>query len=126
MRAGLSHNTVQRIEADGQVPGVDTLELLADVLKVSPCWLAYGEAHDYKPATVPLHSGLPERLRRARTQAGLSMRALAKAAQTSDPNVLRIEGARVAPGIDTVEKLAKALKVSPCWLAYGVGPGPND
>lgn len=30
-----------------------------------------------------------------------------------------IETSRRVPGIDTVEKIASSLGVSPCWLAYG-------
>lgn len=29
------------------------------------------------------------------------------------------------PSVATVEKLAKALQIDPCWLAYGAGAAPD-
>jgi len=46
--AGLSHTAIGVIEAGKVMPGVDTAEDLADVLRLSVCWLAYGEG-DMEP-----------------------------------------------------------------------------
>ncbi len=40
--AGLSIDTAHSIESTGRMPGIDTVERIAAVLKVSPIWLAYG------------------------------------------------------------------------------------
>ncbi len=40
-KAGLSHATIDDIEKGHHIPAADTVECLAEVLDVSPCWLAY-------------------------------------------------------------------------------------
>lgn len=40
--AGLAIDTAHSIESTGRMPGIDTVERIASVLKVSPIWLAYG------------------------------------------------------------------------------------
>ncbi len=68
----------------------------------------------------PLYVGFARRLRSARKAAELNGAALSAAAGMSHNAVAQLEtGARV-PRLDTVAKLAKALAVSPCWLAFGV------
>lgn len=48
-RAGLTHTTVAQIESGRTIPGVDTVEKLADALGVDPRWFAFGrpEADKY-------------------------------------------------------------------------------
>jgi transcriptional regulator with XRE-family HTH domain len=68
----------------------------------------------------PLYVGFARRLRSARKAAELNGAALSAAAGMSHNAVAQLEtGARV-PRLDTIAKLAKALAVSPCWLAFGV------
>ena len=69
----------------------------------------------------PLHAGLPERLARTRKAAGFSQAGLALASGLSDSTAVHDleNGARI-PRVDTVERLADALGVSPCWLAFGI------
>jgi transcriptional regulator with XRE-family HTH domain len=68
---------------------------------------------------------MPARLAEARRRAGLSQNALAKAAGLSQPTILRLEEGASFPALDTLERIARALDVSPCWLAFGVGsPDP--
>lgn len=72
----------------------------------------------------PLHQGLPARLKQARQAAGLSRRALAARAGLSNPVVRNLEAGTI-PGVDTAERIAQALGISACWLAYGAeGPLP--
>lgn len=66
----------------------------------------------------PLHESLGQRLKRARQAAGLSRRALSLSAGLADTVVGQAEAGRV-PLIDTTERLALALGVSSCWLAFG-------
>lgn len=59
------------------------------------------------------------RLKEARAKAGLSIKGLYLAADTSRRSVSLWEEGGATPRIDTVERLAEALGVTPCWLAYG-------
>lgn len=63
-----------------------------------------------------------ERVREAREAEGLSRRKLSELAGLSSPVAQHIETGTNVPGIDTVEKLARVLRVSPSWLAYGGSP----
>ena len=62
------------------------------------------------------------RLFEARQAAGLTLRALGEKAGLSHTAVNGIEKGHQIPAADTIEALAQALGVSPCWLAYGIGP----
>lgn len=68
-------------------------------------------------------AGLPERLREAREAMYLSQSKLSLLSGLGRITVHNIEERRTQGnvGIVTVEKLAKVLRVSPCWLAFGVG-----
>jgi transcriptional regulator with XRE-family HTH domain len=68
----------------------------------------------------PLHFGLAVRLKRARQN--LSFDSVAEAAGLGDGNaVLRIERRRdYHPRLDTVERVAYAIGLSPAFLAYGI------
>ena len=62
-----------------------------------------------------------ERLSALRTERGLTKAALARQVELSPSTVADIEkGAQT--GVDVLESLAKALGVSPAWLAFGEGP----
>lgn len=111
---------------------------------ISACILAFGvegervfkqkiEGGRPAPGTLPEARGvapeswgyenLPARLTLAR--GALTQRALAKKSSLSHTAIGNIEAERAVPGVDAVESLAAALGVSPCWLAYGVGQGPE-
>jgi len=49
------------------------------------------------------------------------MLALAKRSGVSNATINDIEKGRQLPAVDTVERLARALGVRPCWLAFGEG-----
>ena len=71
----------------------------------------------------PLHFGFAERLKRARRVADVSYAALGRQAGFgSRTTAALLENGERVPRVDTVEKLASALDVSPAWLAYGEGP----
>lgn len=123
--AGLGHSAVQRIVTTQQAPGLDTVERLADVLGLSPGYLAYGEEHAFVAAPAPRRAGVAARLRQARLARGLASRALGEAASTSHTAILNIEDGRIAPRLDTIERLARALGVRPGWLAFGCGADPG-
>ena len=68
----------------------------------------------------PLHATLAARLKAARLAAGMDRAPLSAAAGLSHGVVASIEVQGRIPSIDTVEKIARALQLSPCFLAYGV------
>jgi transcriptional regulator with XRE-family HTH domain len=143
---GLSSGAVFHCEDGVHVPKLSTVERIADALGISPTWLAYGDEGplrfkprrprpalpldppvpepDSRPAR-DLWRGVAERLAYARTTGGLSLRQIAEAAGVSRQTVLLIERGHNEPLISTVEALAVALGVSPGWLAFGEGEGPE-
>lgn len=64
-------------------------------------------------------SDLGARLFRIRKEAGLGLIKLGKMAGVSHSSISAIEKGRQLPAVDTVERLARTLGVSPAWLAYG-------
>lgn len=144
--AGLSSSAILRIEDGSVAPALDTLERIAAVIGILPGWLAYGhegtevwrarrprsplplddpELETSLRAFKALHRGCGARIRQVREEAGLSMRALARAAGVSVQAVINAESGATAPRIDTLESIARALFVAPAWLAYGEGDGPS-
>lgn len=65
-------------------------------------------------------SEIGARLFQARRKAGLGIIKLGKLSGVSHTTINDIEKGRRMPAIDTVERLARTLKVRPEWLAYGV------
>jgi len=59
------------------------------------------------------------RLKDARESAGMSLQGLADASGTSHSSVRIWLAGRAEPSIGNSAKLAEALGVTPCWLAYG-------
>lgn len=70
-------------------------------------------------------TGIHERLYWARERAQLTVRALSAASKVSTTTIVDTEHSRRVPGADTLERLAVALRVEPCWLAYGDGKVPE-
>lgn len=127
LAANMAKNVVGRLEAGDPtagrgLPKLPTAERLARALGRSPAWLAYGLGDATAPADSGLLrcQGLAERARAAREALGLSMREVSRRAELSE-GVVRAVERQAQPGIDTLERLATVLKVSPAWLAYGLG-----
>ena len=120
--AGLSHDTVRNIETAGSVPSIETVEKLANTLKVAPQWLAFAEETTVAVSESMRYDGLASRLAEARKQSDLSLRTLGDKAGLPAGTVHAVERSKYVPSITAVEKLAKALGISPGWLAYGNGP----
>ena len=118
----MDRGTASELEGGGRVPRVDTVEKLARVLQVSPCQLAFGLKPPCESIAELMSAGLPGRLSQLRQERGLSRRELGRKSETSDNFVQMTETAATVPNIAKVEQLAKALGVSPCWLAFGLGP----
>lgn len=62
------------------------------------------------------------RLQQAREARGYSRRGLSEEAGLANQTAFMIETGRRMPGVDTVERLANVLGVSPAWVAYGAQP----
>ena len=64
---------------------------------------------------------LPDRLRAARQAARMTQSAVGSALDPSHTrkNVCKWEHGQTEPSLSTIEQLAAALGVSPCWLAFG-------
>lgn len=126
LAAGLAGTAVLRIESAGSVPSVEAVEKLAAVLRVSPCALTYGMDRPFDEAAVGRTASLPDRLRVAREERGLSQNALAQASGIARTTIGYLESGETTPSVATVELLAQALGVSVCWLAYGEGAHEHD
>ena len=70
-------------------------------------------------------STVGQRLKWARERAGWTVRDLAQRAGLASSSITDIELDTRTPKTDTVERLAVALKVERCWLAYGDGKAPE-
>lgn len=66
----------------------------------------------------PLWQGLADRLKRLRDHAGLTQAEVGKAAGCGGSVIHFIEAGR-RPGVDTLARIAAALDVPACWLAFG-------
>lgn len=140
--AGLSENVVGSVESATHMPRLGTVERIASALGVPACWLAFGDEGglefrarrvkqalpDDPPEAIDggcefqaLHLSAGARLRQKRTELGTSLRELADAAGVSFETIRKVENGEVDPRLDTCERIAVALGVSPCWLAFGVG-----
>lgn len=122
LAVGMHRGAASELEGGSRVPRVDTVEKLAKVLHVSPCHLAFGLEQACEPLPEMLSAGLPARLLQLRQERGLSRLQLGQRSETSHTFIRMTETAATVPNIAKVEQLAKALGVSPCWLAFGVGP----
>lgn len=105
----------------GRVPRLDTVELLSVALSLSSSFLAFGLDGQFESERELRSKGFAARLAEARRERGLSMRAVDKRAGIS-PGSTRSQEAGTMPSLDTLELIAKALSVSPAWLAFGEGP----
>lgn len=119
-KVGLDGGVTAYIESGERIPSVGTIAKLAAALGVSAPWLAYGLG-DATPAPGGGCDGMGQRLQAVRTERGLTKAALARLVELKAPSLSQIENGGQS-GVDTVERIAKALGVSPGWLAYGVGP----
>lgn len=119
--AGLGHGAVSGLEGKVSLPRLPTVERLADVLGVSPGWLAFGLESPWEPAKAPRCAGLRDRLREVAAERDLSLREVARRADAGEGVAVAVARGTM-PSIATLEDLSRALGVSPAWLAFGEGP----
>ena len=72
-----------QLEGPGRIPRVDTVEKLANVLRVSACFLAFGVEQPCQAGADSLSAGLPARLAQLRQERGLSRMELGELSGTS-------------------------------------------
>lgn len=114
---GASAVNIGRIEREEVLPRASTIQKIAGAgaeLK----WLT-GGLQAYKANEVVHAAGFGERLRKLRETRGYTSRTLASLSElgASSKNVSRLESGEVSPRRRTVERLARALQVSPEALA---------
>ena len=120
LRAGCSDATVGYLEGGQRWSSLGTVARFASALGCSAVWLAYGLGTPEEAGAVDI-AGLGSRLASVRAERGLTKADLVEATGLSSAAILGIERGAEAR-VDTVERIAKALGVSPGWLGYGIGP----
>jgi len=120
-RIGGGQTSAREIETGQRTPTVGSVCRLADALGVTAGWLGYGLGPQQSESTGSTTDGMGARLATIRLERGQTKVALARLIDLSATAIANIEkGAQT--GVDVLESLAKALGVSPAWLAFGEGP----
>jgi transcriptional regulator with XRE-family HTH domain len=120
-KAGGGQTVSLEIETNQRLPTVATIARLASALSVSAGWLAYGLGDMMTGGPPATCDGMGARLAAVRMERGLTKAALARLVEVAPGTVADIEkGAQT--GIELLEALAKALDVSPAWLAFNQSP----
>lgn len=119
-KVGAGETAARDIETGQRIPTVGMIARLASALSVSAGWLAFGlgEMHTDSPAATCEEMGA--RLQTARIAREHTKASLARLAELTAPSIAQIENGGQA-GVDTIDRLARSLRVSPAWLAYGLG-----
>lgn len=105
--AGISPTYLSEIERGNVHPAVSVLKRLSRVLHVPlASFLSPAERHGF----------LGEKLRRLREKLDMTQAELGARAGVSAALIGQIELGRVSPSLKTVNKIASALGVSPCYL----------
>lgn len=120
-QAGGGNAVALYIETRKQIPTVGTVAKLATALGVLAGWLAYGLGDKDAESPAATTDLMGARLAAVRVEQGTTKAALARLVGLSPSALANIENGSQT-GVDTVEELAKALNVSPAWLAFAEGP----
>jgi transcriptional regulator with XRE-family HTH domain len=102
-KAGISSAYLCHIETGRAMPSLSTLKSIAAALGVCTDDLMTASHVGYK-------------LKKVRCERGLTQSELAKKAGVSPGLIGQIESGRVEPSIKTLEKIASALSLSPCYF----------
>ncbi len=120
-KIGAGQTAARDIESGERVPTVASVARFASTLGVSAGWLGYGLGEQHTACPGSTTDGMGARLALVRIECGFSKAALARLANLSPSSFAKIENGGQT-GVDVLESLAKALGVSPAWLAFGEGP----
>ncbi|KYO67299.1 helix-turn-helix domain-containing protein [Thermovenabulum gondwanense] len=102
--AGISASYLCQIEKGNVLPSLSTLTGLTKFLDIKPEELLNNSAN------------MGAKLKKLRTERGLTQVELAKKAGVSPALIGQLENGKVEPSIKTLEKLAQALSVTPCFF----------
>lgn len=119
-KVGAGQTAVRDIETNQRLPTVATIARLASALNVSAAHLAYGLGEPTSDSTAANTDDMGARLTSVRVERGHTKAALARLVELSPSTVADIENGAQS-GVEVVEALASALRVSPGWLAFGEG-----
>ncbi|TYP51672.1 helix-turn-helix domain-containing protein [Thermosediminibacter litoriperuensis] len=103
-KAGISATYLCQIEKGNALPSLSTLKAIAGALGMN--------AQDLMAAT----SHVGYKIKKIRQERGLTQAELARKAGVSTGLIGQIESGRVEPSIKTLEKIARALSLSPCYF----------
>lgn len=120
-KVGRDSDVAAYIESGQRLPTVATVARLAWGLGVSAGWLGYGLGDESADGPAATTDGMGARLRAVRVDKGLTKAELGRRADLTAPSVTQIENGGQS-GVQVIEALAKALNVSPAWLAFAEGP----
>lgn len=120
-KAGGTNGAVLYIEERRRIPTVATVARLADALGIRAAWLAYGLGEEDAAGLTATTSGMAVRLLTVRAEQSLSRAELGRCTGLSPRAIAKIEAGGQS-GVDVIEVLAKALCISPAWLAFNEGP----
>ena len=120
-KAGVSDPLIGYLEMGHRLPTVATVERVASGLSVSAAWLAYGVGEMMREGPTATSASMGMRLQSVRIERGLTKAALARLVSLSPSAFAKIENGGQS-GVEVIEALAKALEVSPAWLAFNQGP----
>ncbi|KYH31866.1 helix-turn-helix domain-containing protein [Neomoorella mulderi] len=104
-KTGISFTYLSEIERGVLHPAADTLSKIASALEV-PLSLLVSHTENW----------IGKKLKDVRESLGLTQSALAAQAGLSPAMIGQIEAGKVQPSLNTIEKIAKALGISPCYL----------
>ncbi|KUK10668.1 MAG: Transcriptional regulator, XRE family [Clostridia bacterium 41_269] len=100
----ISSSYLSEIERGNVKPSIKTLKKISEVLDI-PLGKILNEP-----------TGLGKKLKKLREEQGITQAELAKGAGVSAGLIGQIEQGRVQPSLQTIEKIAKELGVSPCYF----------
>lgn len=118
--AGIAPSTVGYIEMGRQIPTAGKIAQLASALSVSAAWLGFGIGEMLIEDTTATCDGMGARLQAVRVERAITKAELGRLAGLTAPSISQIEKGGQS-GVEAIEAIAKALGVSPGWLAYGIG-----
>ncbi len=105
--AGVSLSYICEVERAAVPPSIQTLKKIAEGLDAPVSSL------------FPSRASIGGRLKQVRQEKGLSQSELAREAGCSPGLVGQIEQEKIQPSLGTLEKMAKALDISPCYFIAG-------
>jgi len=115
-KVGLSTSYLSEVERELKRPSIEVLEKLTNILRIPVGSLVpVSQAYDAGMAS-GMSSRLGKKLKQLRESMNLSQAELAQRAGLSGGLIGQIESGRTRPSLKTVQRLADALGVSPCYL----------